>query len=99
MKPTLKIEIGERRSQWLLYVSIAVLIYKTSYHAGLGCEPDRFFHGRIPYIILDIKAGIRLQQAYIPTPQIAQDDPDQTQMSYQVVHRNVMQNYVEYKAY
>ena len=67
IKQTLKIETGERRSLWHKYVSTAVLNYNTSYHASIGCEPSRVFHGRIPYNILDIKMGIRPQK--IPPPQ------------------------------
>ena len=59
IKQALKIETGERRSLWHKYVSIAVLNYNTSYHASIGCEPSRVFHGRIPYNILDLKRGIR----------------------------------------
>ena len=59
IKQALKIDTGERRSLWHKYVSIAVLNYNTSYHASIGCEPSRVFHGRIPYIILDLKMGIR----------------------------------------
>ena len=29
--------------------------YNTSYHTSIGCEPSRFFHGRIPYNTLDLK--------------------------------------------
>ena len=49
IKQALKIETGERRSLWHKYVSIAVLNYFTSYHASIGCEPNRVFHGGIPY--------------------------------------------------
>ena len=48
IKQELKIETGERRSTWHNYVSIAVLNYNTSYHASIGCDPSREFHGRIP---------------------------------------------------
>ena len=61
IKEALKIETGERRSIWHKYVNIAVLNYNTSYHTGIGCEPNRVFHGRIPYNILDLKLGIRPQ--------------------------------------
>ena len=61
IKQALRIETGERRSLWHKYVSIAVLNYNTSYHASIGCGPSRVFHGRIPYIICDLKMGIRPQ--------------------------------------
>ena len=46
---SLKTEIGERRSLWHKYDSIAVLNYNTSYHKNTGSEPSRVFHGRTPY--------------------------------------------------
>ena len=66
MKQALKIQTGDRISLWHKYVSIAVLNYNTSYHASLGCEPSRVFHGRIPYKILHLKMGIRPQK--FPSP-------------------------------
>ena len=59
IKKALKVETGERRSLWHKYVSIAVLNYNTSYHASIGCEPSRVFHGGIPYNNLELKMGIR----------------------------------------
>ena len=56
---------------WHKYVSIAVLKYNTSYHASIGCETSRMFHGRIPYNILDLKMGIRPQKIPSPDSQIA----------------------------
>ena len=67
IKQALKIETGEWRSLWHKYVSIAVLNYNTSYHAGIGCEPSRVFHGRIPYNILDLKMGIRPKKLLLQT--------------------------------
>ena len=54
LKKTLKIETGERRSMWHEYVNIAVLNYNTSYHTSIGCEPNRVFHGRVPYNVPDL---------------------------------------------
>ena len=99
LKQALKIETGERRSFWHKYVSIAVLHYNTSYHKSIGCEPSRVFHSRIPYNILDLKLGIRPQQQLFPTPQIAQDIFEQTEMIHQDVRKNAMQAYIKYKAY
>ena len=47
IKQLLKIKTGERKSFWHKYISIAVLNYNTSYHASIGCEPSRVFHGRV----------------------------------------------------
>ena len=99
IKEALKIETGERRSMWHKYVHFAVLNYNTSYHTSIGCEPIRVFHGRISYIILDLKLGRRLQQQPIPTSQIAHDVLDQTEKIHQDVRKNAMQTYIKRKAY
>ena len=99
IKQALKIETGERRSLWHKYVSIAVLNYNTSYHASIGCEPSSVFHGRIPYIILDLKLGIRPQNILPADSQIAQDVLDQAEIIFQEVRKNAMQAYIKYKAY
>ena len=79
IKQALKIETGERRSLWHKYVSY----YNTSYHASIGCEPSRVFHGRIPYNILDLKMGIRPRKIPPPDSQIAQDVLEQTETIFQ----------------
>ena len=93
IKQALKIQTGERRSLWQKYIKIAVLNYNTSYHTSVGCEPSRVFRGRIPYIVLDSKLGIRPQQQPIPTSQIAQDVLEQTEMIHRDVCNNTMQAY------
>ena len=80
-------------------MSIAVLNYNTSYHASIGCEPSRVFHGRIPYNILDLKMGIRPQQIPPPDSQIAQDVLEQTETIFQDVRKNAMQAYLKHRAY
>ena len=99
IKQELKIETGERRSLWHKYVSIAVLIHNTSYHASIGCEPSRVFHGRTPYINPDLKMGSRLQKIPSPDSQIAQDVLEQTELNFQDVRKNAMQAYITYEAY
>ena len=84
---------------WHKYVSSAVLNYNTSYHASIGCEPSRVFHGRIPYNILDLKMGFRAQKIPSLDSQIAQDVLEQTEMIFQDVRKNAMQAYIKYKAY
>ena len=99
IKQALKVETGERRSLWHKYVSIAVLNYNTSYHASIGCEPSRVFHGRIPYNIFDLKMGIRPQEIPPPHSQIAQDVLEQTETIFQDVLKNTMQAFIKYKAF
>ena len=84
---------------WHKYVSIAIMNYKTSHHRSIGCEPSRVFHGRFPYNILGLQLGIRPQQQPIPTSQIEQDVPDQTEVFYQDVCKNAMHAYIKCKAY
>ena len=99
IKQALKIDRGERRSFWHKYVSIAVPNYNTSYHASIGCDPSRVFHGRILYNILDLKMGIRPQEIPPPNSQIAQDVLEQTETIFKDVRKNTMQAYIKYKAY
>ena len=99
IKQTLKIETGERRSIWHKYFSIAVLNYNRSYHASIGCELSRVFHGRIPYNIFDLKMGIRPQKIPSPDSQIARNVLEQTELIFQDVREKVMQAYIKYKAY
>ena len=99
IKQALKIETGERISFWHKYVSIAVLNYSRSYHASIGCEPSRVFHGLIPYNILDLTMGIRTQKIPSPDSQIAQDVLERTEIVFQDVRKNAMQAYFKYKAY
>ena len=57
------------------------------------------FHGRIPYIVLDIEMGIHPQRMPIPNSQIAQDVVEQTEMIVQDVRTKAIQAYINYKAY
>ena len=95
----MKIETGKRRSLWHKYNNIAVLNYNTSYHTSIGCEASRVFHGRISYIVFDLKLGIHPQQQPIPTSQIAQEVLEQTEMIHQDVRKNILQAHFKYKAY
>ena len=99
IKQALKIETGELRSLWHKCVSIAVLNHNTSDHTSIGCEPSRVFHGLNPYIILDLKMGIRPRKNPSPDSQIAQDVLEHTKMIFQDVSKNEMQAYIKYKAY
>ena len=99
IKQALKIETGERRSLWRKYVNIALLNYNTSYHISIGCEPSRVLHGRIANNVLYLRLGILPEQQPIPTSQNAQDVLDRTEMINQVVRKNAMQAYINYKAH
>ena len=99
IKQALKIETGKWRSLRHKYVSIAVINCSTSYHASIGCEPSRVFHGRIPYKVLVLKMGILPQKIPAPNSEIAQDVLEQTEITFQDVRKNAMQAYIKYKAY
>ena len=85
------IETGEWKSQWHKHVSSAVPKYNTSYQESIGCEPSRFFHGSIPYNVLDLKMGIRPQKIPTPDSQNTQDVLEQTEMFFQDVLKKVME--------
>ena len=57
------------------------------------------FHGLIPYLILDLKLGIRPQKTSSRDSEIAQDVLEQTEAIFQDVRKNGMQAYIKYKAY
>ena len=57
------------------------------------------FHGRIPYFNIDLKMGIRPQQAPISTSQLPQFILNQTEMICQDVRKNAMQAYIKYEAF
>ena len=57
------------------------------------------FHGRIPYNIPDLKLGIRPRKISSLDSEIAQDVLEQTEIIFQDVRRNAMQDYIKNKAY
>ena len=83
---------------WQKYVNIAVLNYNTTYHTSVNCEPSRVFQGRVPYIVLDLKMGIRLQITPTPNSQISENFLKHTEMIFRDVRKNTMQAYIKYKA-
>ena len=64
VKTHLKAATGEFLNNWHKYLPLAVRNHNTTYHASLGCEPSRVFHGRIPHIILDYKLGCNPNPRY-----------------------------------
>ena len=73
MKTHLKAATGEFRNNWHKYLPLAVLNHNTTYHASLGCEPSRVFHGRIPHNILDYKLGYNPNPRYQPQSDVAEE--------------------------
>ena len=55
LKKIIKIHVNVDRPQWGRYVDIAIMAHNTTYRASLKCSPTEIFHGRTPYIALDLK--------------------------------------------
>ena len=99
LKTNLKMACGEYRRQWHKYLPLAVLNHNTSYHASIGCEPTRVFHGRIPYNILDHKLGNSPNEKISPTTEFAEEIQNRTKILFDKTKQNIMQSYIKYKEY
>ena len=99
LKTNLKMASGDYRRQWHKYLPLAGLNYNTTYHATLGCEPTRIFHGRIPYNILDHKLGLNPNPKVLPTTDFADEFQKRTQILMDSTKNNIMQSYLKYKEY
>ena len=90
---------GEYRRQWHKHLPLAVLNYNTTYHASIGCEPSKVFHGRIPYNVLDHKLGNNPNKNFLPTTEFAEELQQRTQILIDQTKKNIMQSYLKYKEY
>ena len=99
LKTNLKMACGEYRRQWHKYLPLAVLNHNTTYHASIGCEPTRVFHGRIPFNILDHKLGNNPNQQINPTTEFAEEIQNRTKILIDKTKQNIMQSYIKYKEY
>ena len=99
LKTNLKLACGEYRRQWHKYLPLALLNHNTSYHASIGCEPTRVFHGRIPYNILDHKLGNNPNEQVNPTTEFAKEIQNRTKILIDKTKQNIMQSYIKYKEY
>ena len=99
LKTNLKMACGEYRRQWHKYLPLAVLNHNTSYHASIGCEPTRVFHGRIPYNILDHKLGNNPNEQINPTTEFAEEIQNRTKILIDKTKQIIMQSYIKYKEY
>ena len=63
---------------WHQLLPMAVLNYNTSYHSSLGCEPSSFFHGIVPYNVLDLKYGLKRPPEALTSSEIAEGVLQQT---------------------
>ena len=100
LKTNLKMACGEYRRQWHKYLPLAVLNHNTSYHASIGCEPTRVFHGRIPFNILDHKLGNNPNEQVNPTTiEFAEEIQNRAKILIDKTKQNIMQSYIKYKEY
>ena len=99
VKTHLKAATGEFRNNWHKYLPLTVLNQNTTYHASLGCEPSRVFHGRIPHNILDYKLGYNPNPRYQPQTDTAGELQRRMQILLDQTKKNIMQSYLRYKAY
>ena len=99
VKTHLKAATGEFRITWHKYLPLAVLNHNTTYHASLGCEPSRVFHGRIPHNILDYKLGYNPNPRYQPQTDVAEEIQKRMKILLDQTKKNIMQSYLKYKAY
>ena len=99
VKTHLKAATGEFRNNWHKYLPLAVLNHNTTYHASLGFEPSRVFHGRIPHNILDYKLGYNPNPRYQPQTDIAEEIQKRMRTLLDQTKKNIMQSYLKYKAY
>ena len=99
VKTHLKAATGEFRNNWHRFLPLAVLNHNTTYHATLGCEPSRVFHGRIPHNILDYKLGYKPNPKYLPHTDVAEEVQRRMKILFDQTKKNIMQSYLKYKAY
>ena len=99
VKTQLKAATGDFRHNWHKFLPLAVLNHNTTYHASLGCEPSRVFHGRIPHNILDYKLGYNPNPKYLPQTDVAEKVQRRMKVLLDQKKKNIMQSYLKYKAY
>ena len=99
VKTRLKAATGEFRNNWHKYLPLAVLNHNTTYHASLGCEPSRVFHGRIPDNILDYKLGYNPNPRYQAQTDVAEEIQRRMKILLDQTKKNIMQSYLKYEAY
>ena len=80
-------------------LAISRLNHNISYHASIGCEPTRVFHGRIPFNILDHKLGNNANEQINPTTEFAEKIQNRTKILIAKTKQNIMQSYIKYKEY
>ena len=95
VKAHLKAATGEFRNNWHKFLPLAVLNHNTTYHATLGCEPTRVFHGRIPHNILDFKLGYNPNPRFQPQTEVAEEVQRRIALLHDQTKKNIMQSYLK----
>ena len=99
VKAHLKAATGEFRNNWHKFLPLAVSNHNTTYHATLGYEPTRVFHGRIPHNMLDFKLGYNPNPRFQPQTEVAEEIQRRIALLHDQTKKNIMQSYLKYKAY
>ena len=99
LKTNLKMACGKYCRQKHKYLPLAVLNHNTSYHASIGCDPTRVFHGRISYNNLDHKLGNNPNEQITPTTELAEEIQNLTKHLFDKTKQNIKQSYIKYKEY
>ena len=96
VKTQLKAATGDFRHYWHKFLPLAVLTHNTTYHASLGCEPSRVFHGRIPNNTLDYMLGYNPTPKYQPQTDVAEEVQRRMRKLLDQTKKNTMQSYPKY---
>ena len=99
VKKHLKAATGEFRNNLHKFLPLAFLNHNTTYHASLGCEPTRVFHGTIPHNTLDYKLGYIPNPQYTPQTDIAKEIQRRMEILKDHTKKKIKQSYLKYKAY
>ena len=76
-----------------------MLNYNTPHHSSIGCEPNKVFHGRIPFNVLDHKLGNNPNKNFLPTTEFAEEVQNRKRILTDQNKKNIMQSYLKYKDY
>ena len=99
VKSHLKEATGEFRKTRHKFLPLTVLNHNTTYHATLGCEPTRVFHGRIPHKILDFKLGDNPNPRFQPQTEAPEEIQRRIALFHDQTKKNMIQSYLKYKTY
>ena len=88
---------GEFLQQGHKCLPLAISNYNTTYHTSILYDPNRAFHGRLLYNILDYKLVLKPKIGLVPTTDFADELLRRTQILYDKTKKNVMQSYIRHK--